>query len=73
MSSPGGGGSGGGGTIIINNAVSVLSDPNVQGMLPGTAVRNAVKEILARGAHTWTDDDRWLIGQALAWAICNVK
>lgn len=73
MSSPGGGGSGGGGTIIINNSIAILSDPTVQNMLPGTLVRTAVKELLARGCSTWTDDDRWIIGQAFAWLICNVK
>ena len=69
MSSQGGGG----GTIIINNAVAILSDPSVQDMLPGALVRGAVKGLIARGCSTWTDDDRWIIGQAVAWAICNVK
>lgn len=71
MSTPPPGGGGGG--IIDNHAIAILNAPNVQAMLPGAMVRNEVCALLARGCDTWTDDDRWIIGQAVAWAICNVK
>ena len=71
---------GGGGGIIIgdvdsgiidNSVVPVLSDPKVQAMIPWPLVRNAVRDCMARPCSTWSDDDRWFIGQAFAWLICN--
>ena len=72
MSSGGGGGSGGGGTIIINNAVATLSHPTVAAMLP-PMMRAELRTILVKPVSTWSDDDRWYVGLAMSWAICNVK
>jgi hypothetical protein len=68
MSSQGGGGGG----IIDHEAVTLLSNSAVSAMLP-PLVRATIRTVVAKPTTIWDADDRWYIGQALGWLICNVK
>ncbi len=67
---PPGGGAGGG--IIDDATVKLLGNSTVLGTLP-SVTRSTVSATLAKAPALWDADDRWYLGQALAWLVCNVK
>ena len=66
-------GGGGGGIIIGGSSVTVnFADPAVTNAMPAL-MRAPIAATLAKPASQWSDDDRWYVGQAASWAICNIK
>ena len=67
------GGGGGGGIIIGGDSVTVnFANPAVVNAMPAL-MQTPLRVTLAKPSNEWTDDDRWYVGQAASWAICNVK
>lgn len=62
----------GGGHIIIDDAtIQTLSNPLVQGALPGE-MQSCVRDVLAKASADWTYSDRCVLGHAYTWALCNL-
>jgi hypothetical protein len=63
----------GGGTIIIGrHARTALSDPAIHDALP-PATKLLVDAVFDKAEADWTAKDRKIIGNAISWALTNIK
>lgn len=65
---------GGGGIIIIDDAINSLEKPIVHGALP-QPIKDKLDPVLAKHAAggVLDDDDKLILGDALRWAVINLK
>lgn len=65
---------GGGGIIIIDDVVNTLQKPIVHGALP-QPIKDKIDPILAKHmrGEVLDDEDKLILGDALRWAVINLK